>query len=615
MAEDRFEPREINFRQWLPWTLLFRGFWVALDHKKLLLGALGIVTMACGWALLALVFFSSRSTPPKWPSADYSSEKYASKEDMSPEEREKRAWRDFKKDRNSWNLLYETAGSATVPPQMYDAADLAESPQEFEKINGPLSAAIEAAQKPGLKPDAAHFVEIDGKSYPLKMKPYGKLSTWPWFEDRGPNPFLLATGHAGHRDAEGLVHAVPWERGQFFDWFAGVEVPVLIEPLIKILRPVYYILQPRARFLDQLYFFFVIVWTVGTWAIFGGAITRIAAVEVSRNEKIGMGEALRFTLSRWRSYLFASFAPLIGLAAIVIFLMVFALPNWIPGIGELWNGVLWWLALAAGLAMAVLCVGLVGWPMIQATLSTEGSDSFDALSRSYSYVLQKPWSYLWYAVVALAYGAIVVFFVGFMGSLMVYLAKWGVTQSPFIQNSSRDPSFMFAFAPTSFGWQQLLLQDSPVVGSNPIVTPERVSGYISSADFHWWNYIGAILVAFWLYLTFLLVLGFGYSYFWSASTMIYLLMRRKVDDTELDEVYLEEEDSEEPYSTPVAPPVATLQPASASAAPVQMVEAPTLRTPMPTAAMAPTSEPAATVEGTTTKPADGNVGAAGEASS
>ena len=43
MVEDKFEPREINLRQWLPWTQLFRGFWIALDHKKLLLAAAGIL--------------------------------------------------------------------------------------------------------------------------------------------------------------------------------------------------------------------------------------------------------------------------------------------------------------------------------------------------------------------------------------------------------------------------------------------------------------------------------------------------------------------------------------------------------------------------------------------
>ncbi len=62
-----------------------------------------------------------------------------------------------------------------------------------------------------------------------------------------------------------------------------------------------------------------------------------------------------------------------------------------------------------------------------------------------------------------------------------------------------------------------------------------------------WNYIGAVLVSVWLYLLFLLIVGFGYSYFWTASSIIYLLMRHKVDDTDFDEVHLEEEPTEEPF--------------------------------------------------------------------
>src|SRR5205085_2153130 len=62
-------------------------------------------------------------------------------------------------------------------------------------------------------------------------------------------------------------------------------------------------------------------------------------------------------------------------------------------------------------------------------------------------------------------------------------------------------------------------------------------------------------VTFWVTLLFLMVLGFGYSFFWTASTMIYLLMRRKVDDTDIDEVYLEEEPGSDPYA---GPPPATL---------------------------------------------------------
>jgi hypothetical protein len=69
------------------------------------------------------------------------------------------------------------------------------------------------------------------------------------------------------------------------------------------------------------------------------------------------------------------------------------------------------------------------------------------------------------------------------------------------------------------------------------------------------------------------VIGFAYSYFFSQGTMIYLLLRRKVDETEMDEVYLEEEEPDEALLPPSAP--ASAPP---SGQPLQMVEAPALRT-------------------------------------
>jgi hypothetical protein len=81
---------------------------------------------------------------------------------------------------------------------------------------------------------------------------------------------------------------------------------------------------------------------------------------------------------------------------------------------------------------------------------------------------------------------------------------------------------------------------------------------------------------------FLLMLGFGYSYFWSASTIIYLLMRRHVDAAEMDEVYLEEDEQEGPYGGHFVPP-APQAPSTAvkPPSPMSMVEPPTLRTPPP----------------------------------
>src|SRR5262249_14133271 len=95
-------------------------------------------------------------------------------------------------------------------------------------------------------------------------------------------------------------------------------------------------------------------------------------------------------------------------------------------------------------------------------------------------------------------------------------------------------------------------------------------------DWHWYNKVGAVMVAFWLYVVFLMVIGFGYSYFWSASTIIYLLMRRKVDDTEMDEVYVEEDEGEEAYSMPITTsPTTTAPTASTGTTPLSMVEPPT----------------------------------------
>jgi hypothetical protein len=230
-------------------------------------------------------------------------------------------------------------------------------------------------------------------------------------------------------------------------------------------------------------------------------------------------------------------------------------------------------------------IGLVGWPMIHATLAAEGSDSFDAVGRCYSYVIQEAWSYVWFVLVAIVYGAVVVFFVGLVGSLAVYLGKWGVASMPGAARFNRDPSYLCVYAPTSFGWRELLLSGSPVLGPRQVYNEAAVTEYVTNT-FHWWNYIGAFFVSLWLQLFFLMIIGFGYSYFWSSSTIIYFLMRRKVDDIDLDEVYLEEEeDNTAAAFTPAAP-----APAPAPGT-VQMVDAPTLHKPAPPAATLPPESP------------------------
>ncbi len=574
MAEDKIEGREATWRHLLPWTELFRGFQVAIDFNKILLAAAGILVMAFGWWLLAVIFTVNFKAPPR-DLGEYSS--------AFPDEHKR--WEQFRRDRDEWNLMYETAGigDPDQPYGKYDVLDLAGSVQEYKDVTAALTAHkqdIRAALEE-LRRDnklSEQKVRVYEAKYG-KAKPYARLSTWPWWEDRGPNPFLLVTGQAG----------IPWEAGRFWDWFLRDQLLVMIEPLVKFVQPIVSFFSPRSTGYTSTYFFFVMLWTLATWALFGGAITRSAAVQLTRGEKIGLREAVRFTLKRLGSYLMAPLFPLIVVLGVLILMLIFGWFHMIPVLGDIFlDGFLWWLMLICGLVMAVTLIGLVGWPLMSATISTEGTDSWEAVSRSYSYVFQRPWHYIWYSLVAIAYGAVLVFFIGFVASLMVYLAKWGVSLTPGSSMANREPSYLFVYAPKSFGWRTLLLEGATVDGrkvvDNGQIQQSVYDDFFGNPDeskdrLHFWNKVGAFLVAVWLSISFLLMLGFGYSYFWSASTIIYLLMRRHVDAAELDEVYLEEDEQEGSYGGQFVPPSPPPSPPVKAPSPMAMVDPPTLRTP------------------------------------
>jgi hypothetical protein len=265
--------------------------------------------------------------------------------------------------------------------------------------------------------------------------------------------------------------------------------------------------------------------------------------------------------------------------------MLFGVIHWIPLIGDLVDGILWPLPLLAGIVMTLILVGMIGYPMMYATLSTEGSDTFDAMSRSYNYVFESPWRYLWYSFLAIVYGAALVIFVIVVGSFGAYLAKWGVSKFP-AWGADRSPEYLFVYSPTSLGWRQVLVEGSPAAINDfdEYVNPEKAKKYMD--DFTWYNHMGAAMTSFWVTLLFMGVIGFGYSYFWTASTQLYLMMRKAVDETELDEVYEEEE---APAPAPAPAPVPAPAPA---AAPFVPVDAPALK--LPEAVPAPAAAPVAT---------------------
>ena len=309
----------------------------------------------------------------------------------------------------------------------------------------------------------------------------------------------------------------------------------------------------------------------------------MAVLSFTGKEGGGIRASIQFVISRYRSYIISPLAPLGIIAAILLCCILFGIVHLIPFIGDLADSFFWWLPLAAGITMALILIGLIGYPLMYCTLSTEGSDTFDALSRSYNYVYEAPARFIWYSLVSIVYGAILTFVVIFIGSTMVYLSKWGVNQTPAIESLDRSTEYLFVYAPSSLGWRELLLSGSPVAIDSEGKPLEPIASKKYFDSFYSYNYFASGMVAFWISLLFLMMLGFGYSYFWTANTMIYLLMRKHIDETDMDEVYVEDFESKEAISPPQVPTGTATTGAgmNTSSTNSQMVESPSLRVATP----------------------------------
>jgi len=111
----------------------------------------------------------------------------------------------------------------------------------------------------------------------------------------------------------------------------------------------------------------------------------------------------------------------------------------------------------------------------------------------------------------------------------------------------------------------------------PPVTDDDLSYHIVFPALAFSEKIAAVLIALWVYLVLGLLGGYVLSFYFSANTIIYYLMRREVDATELDDVYSEE--SEDEFGETAAP---TSRPAElAPAGPTSVTTTTTVVTPIP----------------------------------
>jgi len=271
----------------------------------------------------------------------------------------------------------------------------------------------------------------------------------------------------------------------------------------------------RYHYIYSIIFFII---TLAVICIAGGAICRIAALQFAKGEKPGLTEALRFSTKKFISFFTAPIAPIGIIIFIGLFIFLLGLIGNIPRFGELIMGIFMLLAVLAGALIAVVLIGAVaGFNLMFPAVAYDGSDCFDAISRSFSYVYSKPWQMGFYTAIAAVYGAICYTFVRFFAFLLLCASRWFLQLGVWVDSSSKEVNKLASIWPE----------------------PTFVDLYNSSGltTANWSESFAAFLV----YLVSLLVIGlvvsFVISFCFSANTIIYSLMRKQVDNTALDDIY------------------------------------------------------------------------------
>jgi hypothetical protein len=264
------------------------------------------------------------------------------------------------------------------------------------------------------------------------------------------------------------------------------------------------------------------VLALAIWAVIGTAVSRMAAVRIAREEAVG------FALSKWPSTVSS---PLIPFGVLVLLAALFAIPvglilSLLTGVGAVVTGLFWFVALALYSALALVFIGGVfslglQWP----TIAAEGSDSFDAISRSISYISSRPWRYIFYTVFSAVYGCLTFILVKLVAFLTLAIAHASI-------------------AKFTFGWftEGEMGQLDRLWQAPSLAVPWPAAGAINLSST---EIVGSDLMLFWVWVVFGLLVAFLFSFFFTSQTVVYFLLRKVVDATDMEEVYMDELDEED----------------------------------------------------------------------
>ncbi len=253
------------------------------------------------------------------------------------------------------------------------------------------------------------------------------------------------------------------------------------------------------------------------WSVFAGVVTRLAALEFARGEKAGMKDSFSFVMKKFWSYFWSPLTPILGVLFFIACNVVGGLIGKIEFVGEIAVAVGFPLAILSGFLIVFLgVVGIIGFFLMFPAISSEGSDAFDAISRSYSYVLSRPLHFLSLLVTIIICGTILSFIASY-GACLVMQTSYFTVGLGMGDKLNEIRAFIAGLSGAG----------DAITSLNPISMR-----------------IAALFFMLYIVLIKIIVGSIIIAFAGSASTIAYLILRKDVDGTELDDVYIKENEED-----------------------------------------------------------------------
>lgn len=300
----------------------------------------------------------------------------------------------------------------------------------------------------------------------------------------------------------------------------------LLTPVRTLIEPARVVFQANQSWSNLAFAWTQLLWALIVWSFVGGALCRMNALQFATRKRLGVAAALKFSRRQLIGYLVA---PMMPLAAVLI-LQGF---NWLlgclaglaPSAGSIALGLGWVVVLFSGFIMAMLTLAIVfGWPLMIAAISTEDSDGFDGLSRAFGYLFDRPWHAGLFSVSSLPIFAV---------SRLLVAVLIGLAISSGAEAVDRGSKSTMTFDSWKFS---LELERRGHASPAGIVADRLDDTLIRRRGFAWPGNFGDNALIAWTLIPSLLYVGFGPSFFWSATTVSYFLLRHSDDGTPLDAV-------------------------------------------------------------------------------